>query len=84
MNAHATKIRMLSAAAAIAVVGLAIAGLGSYSNTKYETALAAAQGHPSTQLVQMTLEPSRVDVVATRAARTRTAATVAAVPGPQS
>jgi len=83
MNANATKFRMLAAAAAIAIVGLAIAGLGGYSNAKYENAIAAAQGRGTAPLVQMTLEPSRVDVVATRASRTRTAATFEA-PRPQS
>ena len=84
MNTSATKIRMLAAAAAIAIVGLAIAGLGSYSSTKYESALAAAQGTASAPLSQMSLEPSRVDVVATRAARTRTATTASEARGPQS
>ena len=83
MNTNATKIRMLAAAVAITIVGLAIAGLGSYSNAKYQIALAAAQGSESTPLVQMTLEPSRVDVVATRASVTRTA-TFAPAPRPQS
>jgi hypothetical protein len=84
MNTRATKIRMFAAAAAIAIVGLAIAGLGSYSSAKYESALAAAQGTGSAPLAQMALEPSRVDVVGTRAATTRTAATASETRGPQS
>jgi len=84
MNAHAMKIRLLCAIGAIAIVGLAIAVLGGYSNAKYENALAAAHGPDTAPLLQLTLEPSRVDVVATRALRTRTAVTVSNVPGPQS
>lgn len=83
-NTNAMKIRMLAAAGAIAIVGFAIAGLGSYSNAKFETALAASQGRESAPLAQLTLEPSRVDVVVTRASRTRTAASTAATPRPQS
>ena len=82
MKANATKIRMLAAAAAIAIVGLAIAGLGGYSDAKYQDAVAVAQGDEQAPIVRMTLDVPRVDVVATRAARTRTA--TVEVPGPQS
>ena len=83
MNANATKIRMLAAAAAIAIVGLTIAALGNYSDAKYQGAVVAANGYERGAHAQATLVPSRVDVVALRAPRTRTA-TLAAAPRPQS
>lgn len=85
MQRNVMKIRMLAAAGAVAIVAGAIVSLGSYSNAKFAIAAAAAQAYAAESL-QLAIQPSRVDVVGTRLARTRTAAHVqeASVPRPQS
>jgi len=86
MQRNVMKIRMLAAAAAVAIVSGAMLSLGSYSNAKFAIAAAAAQQPHAAEAVQLAIQPSRIDVVATRVARTRTAAQLqeAAVPRPQS
>jgi hypothetical protein len=74
---------MFAAVAAIAIVGVTIAVLVSYSDAKYHGAVAAANGYEQAPLAQMALDAPRVEVVATRAARTRTA-NVSQAPRPQS
>jgi hypothetical protein len=83
MERNVMKIRMLAAAAAAAIVAGAILSLGSYSNAKFAIAAAAAQAYAAEQA---DFQPSRIDVVATRVARARTAAHVneASVGRPQS
>jgi hypothetical protein len=86
MKRNVMKIRVLAAAGAVAIVAGAMLGLGSYSNAKYGIAAAAAQHPYAAESVQLAIEPSRVDVVATRLARARTAVHVqeTSVPRPQS
>ena len=86
MQRKVMKIRVLAAAGAVAIVAGAILSLGSYSNAKYEFAAAAAQRPYAAESVQLAIEPARIDVVATRLARTRTAVQVheVSVPRPQS
>ena len=79
MNGNYTRIRVLAAAGAIAIVTLAIAGFGGYSHARFESAFAAANGPQAAPPPQFTLELARVDVVAPRLARTRTTANTAAV-----
>lgn len=78
MSRQILKIQVLAAVAAVAIVTGAIAGLSNYSNAKYEAALAEAQGPASAPFVQLALEPLRVEVVASRSPRTRTAETAVA------
>ena len=86
MQRNVMKIRMLAAAGAVAIVAGAILSLGNYSNAKYGIAAAAAQHPYAAESVQLAIEPARIDVVATRLARTRTAVHVqeVSVPRPQS
>jgi hypothetical protein len=86
MQRNVMKVRMLAAAGAVAIVIGSIAGLGNYSSVKFATAAATAQQPYATESVQLAIQPSRIDVVGTRLARTRTAAHVqeAAAPRPQS
>jgi hypothetical protein len=83
MERNVMKIRMLAAAAAVAIVAGAILSLGSYSNAKFAIAATAAQPYAAEQA---DFQPSRIDVVATRVARARTTAHVneASVGRPQS
>ena len=85
MQRNVMKIRMLAAAGAVAIVAGAMLGFGSYSTAKFESAVAAQQPY-AVESVQLAIEPSRIDVVATRLPRTRTAVHVqeAPVPRPQS
>ena len=74
MKRNANMIRLLAALSAVAIVAGAMLTLGSYSDAKFELAAAAAQRPYAAESVQLAIEPSRVDVVATRLApRTRTA-----------
>jgi hypothetical protein len=86
MQRNVMKIRMLAAAGAVAIVAGAILGLGGYSNGKFAIAAAAAQQPYAAESVQLAVQHSRIAVVGTRLARTRTAAHVneQSIPRPQS
>jgi hypothetical protein len=86
MQRNVMKIRMLAAAGAVAIVAGVMLGFGSYSNAKFAVASAAAQPPYAAESVQVAIDPSRIDVVAIRLPRTRTAVHVqeASVPRPQS
>ena len=86
MQSNVMKIRMLAGAGAVAVVAGAMLTLGSYSNAKFEVAAAAARPQYTAEPLQLAIEPSRIHVVATRLAGTRTATQLieASVPRPQS
>ena len=73
MKRNASMIRLLAASSAVAIVAGAMLTLGNYSDAKFELAAAAAQRPYAAESVWLAIEPSRVDVVATRVARTRTA-----------
>ena len=76
MQTNAILLRTLGVVGAVAIVVTSIAGLGSYSNAKYERALVAAQLVQPDAGVRVAGEPMRVDVVGTRVQGTRTAAHV--------
>ena len=73
MKSRFARNRVLAAIAAVGIVAGTIAGLGSYSNAKYAVVAAAAH-RPDATFAQRAIEPSRIDVVATRGARARTIA----------
>lgn len=75
MNSKFGKTQILAAITAVGIVAGAIAGLGSYSNTKFAVVAAAAH-QPAAAIVQLAIEPSRIDVIATRGVRSRTVAQV--------
>ena len=86
MQRNVMKIRMLAAAGAVAIVAVAMLGLANYSDAKFELAAAAIQQPYAAESVHLAIDPSRIDVVATRLPRTRTAVHVqeASAPRPQS
>jgi hypothetical protein len=85
MNLHAITLRTAGIAGAIAVVAGSIFALGSYSDAKYERALAAARQLEAQAPIRVAIEPARIEVVGTRHAPTRTAAHVdESAPRPQS
>ena len=86
MERNLVIVRSLAAAAAVAIVGGSIIGLGSYSNAKFELVAASAAPSYAQDMERIAIQPSRIDVVALRLAPTRTAAHVdeAQVPRPQS
>ena len=77
MKRNASMIRLLAALSAVAIVAGAMLTLASYSDAKFGLAAAAAQRPYAAESMQLAIEPSRVNVVATRVARTRTAGTLA-------
>ena len=78
MTSQFARTRVLAAIAAIGIVAGTIAGLGSYSNAKYAVVAAAAH-RPDVTFAQRAIEPSRIDVVATRGTRARVAQATEAV-----
>ncbi len=84
MQRNVRMIRILAAAGAVAIVGGAMLVLGSYSNAKFEIAYAGSQPPYATEPVQVAIEPSRIDVVTTRVARTEAHVHEVAVRRPQS
>lgn len=86
MQRNLVIVRSLAAAAAVAVVGGSILGLGSYSNAKFDRVAASVAPLFAGDMQRIAIQPSRVDVIALRQAPTRTAAHVdeAQAPRPQS
>ena len=70
MNNMNTSIRISAFAIAVLLVAGSAYAFGSYSNTKYAAALAAAEGSAVTQPSRTAIAPSRIDVVGKRSART--------------
>ena len=64
-------IRMTALALAVAFVAGSMYLLGSYSNEKFNLAVIAAAGHPSTPVAtEVAISPSRIEVVGVRTLRT--------------
>ena len=70
MNTPDTSIRIAAFAIAAVLVTGSTYALGSYSNAKYATTLAAAEGTSVVQSARTAIAPARIDVIGKRSART--------------